>query len=566
MNLIDRRLGLLFACFVLLLCAALGRAAWLQAVQGSGYRADARSQQTEAVVVPGVRGAILDRNGQELAVSEDAASVFATPYQVEDPPAAAAQLAKVLHVDERKLLKQLADPDSGFTYLARKVDLPTAEEVSDLELAGVGMLPDSRRIYPEGELASQVIGTVGIDNQGLTGLEASEDEALHGTDGEREITRDALGAELERDTIDASAAGTDLKLAIDASIQATTERVIREIGETYEPEGATAIVMDPQTSQVLGMANWPSVDPYALDEAKTEDLQNMATSFTFEPGSTFKAFTVAGALEEGLVKPSTPFNLAPTITVADRTIEEAHARGPVTLTVADILAQSSNVGAVTIGLELNSERGDDAFDRWIRAFGFGEPTGIDFPGEEQGIVLPPDQYSGSSMGNLPIGQGLAVTPIQMASAYSAIANGGILREPQLVLEENGAPVPADPGERVISEKNAERLREMLEGVLEAGGTASAVQVPGYVLAGKTGTAQKVVDGTYSDTEYVGSFIGFAPAEDPRLLVSVVVDSPPYGVHYGGTVAAPAFGEIAKFALPHLGVAPDGSPAESPLVP
>jgi cell division protein FtsI (penicillin-binding protein 3) len=555
-NLIDRRLGLLFASFVTLLALVLIRAAWLQAVQGSEYRADAHSQQTESVVVPGVRGTIFDRHGKQLALSESAASVFATPYQVEDPPAAAAKLARVLGVDETKLLEQLSDPDSGFEYLARKVDLSTAQEVDDLKLAGIGLLPDSRRIYPDGELASQVIGTVGIDNQGLTGLEASEEEVLHGSDGEREITRDALGDELERDTIASAAVGSDVRLTIDAAIQATTERVLGEIGETYEPEGATAIVMDPRTSEVLAMANWPPVDPYALDETEPDDLRNMATGFTFEPGSTFKAFTVAGALEEGLVKPSTPFNLAPTITVADRTIEEAHPRGPATLTVADIIKQSSNVGAVTIGLELNRERGDDAFDRWIRAFGFGEPTGIDFPGEEQGIVLPPEEYSGSSMGNLPIGQGLAVTPIQMATAYAAIANGGVLRAPKLILDEDGEPTPTDPGERVISEKNSARLREMLEGVFEAGGTASAVQVPGYVLAGKTGTAQKVVDGTYSETEYVGSFVGFAPAEDPRLLVSVVVDNPPYGSHYGGTVAAPAFGEIAKFALPHLGVAAD----------
>lgn len=556
MSLIDRRLGLLFACFVLLLSLALIRAAWLQAVQGSGYSADAQSQQTETVIVPGERGAILDRNGNELARSEAAASVFATPYQVEDPPRAAAKLAKALDVDEKKVLERLASPESGFEYLARKVDLATAERIQELGLAGIGLIPDSRRIYPEGELASQVIGTVGIDNQGLTGLEASEDEVLHGTDGEREITRDALGDELERNTVDASATGSDLKLTLDASIQAVAEQVIRDIGETYEPEGATAIVMDPRTSQVLAMANWPSVDPYALDEASAEDLQNLATGFTFEPGSTFKAFTVAGALEEKLVKPQTTFNLPPTITVADRTIEEAHPRGPLTLSVSDILAQSSNVGAVTIGMELNRERGEDAFDYWVRRFGFGEPTGIDYPGEEQGIVLSPDEYSGSSMGNLPIGQGLAVTPIQMATAFSAIANGGVLREPQLLLKEDGVPVAADPGERVISEKNSARLREMLEGVLEAGGTASAVEVPGYVLAGKTGTAQKVVDGAYSETEYVGSFIGFAPAEDPRLLVSVVVDNPPYGSHYGGTVAAPAFGEIAKFALPHLGVAPD----------
>jgi cell division protein FtsI (penicillin-binding protein 3) len=554
MNLMDRRLGLLFASFILLLALVLVRAAWLQAVEGSEYRADARSQQTEMVTVPGVRGAILDRNGQKLAVSEDAASVFATPYQVEDPPATASKLARILKLDSDDVLERIT-ADSGFEYLARKVDLPTADAVGDLDLAGIGLLPDSRRIYPEGELASQVIGTVGIDNNGLTGLEASEEDVLHGTDGERQITRDALGDELERDTIDPSTAGSDLRLTIDASIQAVTEQVVRGIGETYEPDGATAIVMDPRSSQVLAMANWPSVDPYNLGDARPEDLQNMATSFTYEPGSTFKAFTVAGALEEKLVTPSTTFDLAPTITVADRTIEEAHERGPVTLSVADILAQSSNVGAVTIGLEVARERGEDVFDSWIRAFGFGEPTGIDFPGEEQGIIVPPDEYSGSTMGNLPIGQGLAVTPIQIANAYAAIANGGILRTPQLILDEDSEPVEVDPGERIISEKNASRLREMLEGVLEAGGTASAVEVPGYVLAGKTGTAQKVVDGTYSETEYVGSFVGFAPAEDPRLLVAVVVDNPPYGSHFGGVVAAPAFGEIAKFALPYMGVAP-----------
>ena len=552
MTQIDRRVGLLFACFIAVFAIAIARAAWLQGVEGAEYRADAQSQHAETVTVPGVRGAILDRNGHELAVSEDAASVFATPYQVEDPPKAAARLAGILDVDETTLLKQLSDPDSGFAYLARKVDLPTAERVQDLELAGIGLLPDSRRIYPQGELASQVVGTVGIDNQGLTGLEAAEDGVLRGQDGEREIVRDALGEELERNTLDASSTGADLKLTLDASIQARTEDVLEGIGRTYQPDGATAIVMEPQTSEILAMANWPAVDPTDLSEAAPGDLQNMATGFTYEPGSTFKAFTVAGALEEDLVEPTTMFDLPPTIQVADRVIEESHPRGYVTLSVADILAQSSNVGAVKVGLLLNEKRGADAFDTWVRRFGFGSPTGVAFPGEEQGIVVGPKDYSGSTMGNLPIGQGLSVTPIQMVAAYAAIANDGVLREPRLVLSEDGVPVAADAGERVISERNAAKLREMLKGVLEAGGTASAVKVPGYVLAGKTGTAQKVVDGTYSETEYVASFVGFAPADDPRLLVSIVVDNPK-GDYYGGTVAAPAFGEIAKFALPYLGV-------------
>ena len=552
MTQVDRRVGLLFACFIALFAAAIARAAWIQGVEGSEYRADAQSQHAETVTVPGVRGAILDRNGRELAVSEDAASVFATPYQVEDPPRAAAKLAGILDGDETEILKQLSDPEAGFAYLARKVDLPTAQRVQDLNLAGIGLLPDSRRIYPEGELASQVVGTVGIDNQGLTGLEAYEDDILRGQDGEREIVRDALGEELERNTLDVSTTGADLRLTLDASIQARTEDVLDGIGRTYQPDGATAIVMDPQTSEILAMANWPAVDPTDLSTATPEDLQNMATGFTFEPGSTFKAFTVAGALEEKLVEPTTMFDLPPTLQVADRVIEESHARGYVSLSVADILAQSSNVGAVMIGQLLNEKRGADAFDTWIRRFGFGAPTGVDFPGEEQGIVVDPKDYSGSTMGNLPIGQGLSVTPMQMVAAYAAIANGGILRAPRLVQSESGVPVSADPGERVISERNAAKLREMLKGVLEAGGTASAVKVPGYVLAGKTGTAQKVVDGAYSETEFVASFIGFAPADDPRLLVSIVVDNPK-GDYYGGTVAAPAFGEIAKFALPYLGV-------------
>ena len=555
MSLIERRVGLLFASFAILLCLVVVRAAWIQGVNGDSYRADAQSQQMETVVVPGSRGAILDRRGKELAVSEDAASVFATPYQVEDPPRAAAKLAKALDADERGILKALSDRDSGFTYLARKVDLPTAERVTALDLEGVGLLPDSRRIYPQGELASQVIGTTGIDNQGLTGLEAAQDEVLHGSDGEREVVRDALGDELERNTVDAATSGADLKLSIDASLQARTEDILQGIGETYEPAGATAIVMDPQSSEVLAMANWPSVDPERLEAAKARDLQNLATGFTFEPGSTFKAFTVAGALEAELVTPRTVFDLPPTIQVADRVIEESHERGTVSLTVSDILAQSSNVGAVKVGLELGAKR----FDRWVRRFGFGSPTGVSYPGEEEGIVIDPSEYSGSTMGNLPIGQGLSVTPMQMASAYAAIANGGVLRTPRLVLEQDGVPVAADAGERVIKPQNAEKLREMLEGVLSPGGTASEVSVPGYTLAGKTGTAQKVVDGTYSETQFVASFVGFAPAEDPELLVSVVVDDPKSD-YYGGTVAAPAFGEIAKFALPYMGIAPDSSTA------
>jgi len=553
MTLIDRRIGLLFALFVLALVAIVARAAWVQAVRGGDLRAEAQSQQSETVEVPAARGAILDRKGAELAVSEDAVTVYATPYQVENPARAAERLAEALGVEEQDVLEALGDPESGFAYIARKVDLETARKVRKLDLAGIGTLPDSRRIYPQGELASQLIGSVGTDNQGLTGLEQAHEDVLRGTPGEREVVRDARGDELERSTLVTSEPGSELTLTIDAHLQAKTEGVLAGLAETYDPAGATAIVMDPRSSEILAMANHPTSDPSDPGSATPAELANRATGHTYEPGSTFKAFTVAAALEEGIVAPETTFDLPPTIRVADRTIEESHERGQVTLSVSEILAQSSNVGAVTVGLETGAER----FDEWVRRFGFGEPTGIDFPGEEQGIVPKPEDYSGSTMGNLPIGQGLSVTPIQMAAAYSAIANGGVLRPPRLVLEADGEPMEKPRGHRVLSRENAARVRKMLEGVLAPGGTASEVEVPGYTLAGKTGTAEKVIDGEYSDSRFIASFVGFAPAENPELLVAIMVDEPK-GDYYGGTVAAPAFGEIAEFALPYLGIEGDGN--------
>ena len=560
MSLIDRRLGLLFAAFVVFLALILVRSAWVQGVHGGALSAEAQSQQVENVVVPGSRGTIRDRNGRDLAVSEAAATVYATPYQVKDPEETAHKLAKVLGENDKDVLAAVADRESGFEYIDRKVSLADAQQISDMDLPGIGLLPDSRRIYPQGQIAAQVIGTVGIDNQGLTGLEAGDDELLHGTDGEREVTRDALGDELERNVVTETGTGGDLKLTIDSNLQAETERVLAGIGQTYQPKGATAIVMDPRNAQILAMANYPSFDPADPASATPEELANMATGFTYEPGSTFKAFTVAGALQDGVVTPSTAFDVPPMLQVADRKIEDAEAHGYLTMTVADILAQSSNIGAVKIGLALNDKFGDSQyggrFDSWIHKFGFSQPTGVAFPGEEQGILPDPVNYSGSTMGNLPIGQGLSVTPLQMAAAYAAIAGDGVLRTPQLVLSEGGERVDPGAGKQVIDPGVAAELRKMLEGVLAEGGTAEEVQVPGYTLAGKTGTAQKVVGNTYSDTKYVASFVGFAPAEDPQLLVAVVVDEPTGTDYYGGTVAAPAFGEIAQYALPYLGIPPN----------
>ncbi len=547
MRTIERRIGLLFAGFLLCFLVISARAFWLQGVQGAKLASEAAYQQTDVVTVPGLRGSLLDRFGNPLAVSEDAKTIYATPYQVKRPGQTAEKLASILDLDEKDVLESLTE-DSGFAYVARKVDLPSAARVARLELPGIGELPDSRRTYPQGTLAAQTIGAVGDENQGLTGLEAGEEEALHGSDGERRVINDALGEPIRLETVSEASDGEDLKLTLDPAIQERTEEVLGAVGETYSPQGATAIVMDPRNSKLLAMANWPPVDPGDLESADPEDLLNRATGFTYEPGSTFKAFTVAAALEEKEVTPESYFTLPPTLQVADRVIEESHARGTATMSVAEILAHSSNVGAVTIGLGLGSEK----FSRWINRLGFGRPTGVPYPAEEQGIVPELDEYSGSTMGNLPLGQGLAVTPMQMMAGYAAIANGGLLRQPRLIDRVGDEAMEVPDGRRVIRPGVAAEVRTMLEGVLAPGGTASEVSVPGYTLAGKTGTSQVAENGTYSETKYVASFIGFAPAQDPRLLVAVIVDQP-QGDYYGGSVAAPAFGEIASFALPYLGV-------------
>jgi cell division protein FtsI (penicillin-binding protein 3) len=547
MRLIERRIGLLFGGFLLCFLVIVGRAFWLQGVQGSQLASQAVFQQTEVVTVPGLRGDLLDRSGNKLAASEDAATIYATPYQVENPPRAAAKLAPILDQPKGEVLEALT-ADSGFSYVAQKVDLGTAAKIEALDLEGIGELPDSRRTYPQGEMAGQVVGAVGSENQGLMGLEEGEEDVLAGSDGERRIINDALGEPIRLETVEEADDGEDIELTLDPVIQRETERALNGVGETYSPKGATAIVVDPRSSQILAMANWPPVDPADLSEVSNEDLLNKATGFTYEPGSTFKAFTVSAALEEKLVTPASEFVLPPVLQVADRTIEDAEPRGTETMSVATILAHSSNVGAATIGGMVGAEK----FDKWIRRFGFGRPTGIQYPAEEQGLLLDLDEYSGSTLGNESMGQGLAVTPIQMVAGYTAIANGGMLKPPQLVKRIGEEKVQEPKGKRVIRPQVAAQVREMLEGVLAPGGTASEVSVPGYTLAGKTGTAQVAENGGYSETKYVASFIGFAPAQNPQLLAAVIVDEP-QGEIYGGSVAAPAFGQIAEFALPYLGV-------------
>ena len=430
-------------------------------------------------------------------------------------------------------------------------------QVTALKLEGITGTPTMRRVYPRRTLASQLLGFVGSEGKGSSGLEYSQDSLLQGKEGERKVVSDAIGQPISITSIHAEQPGANLTLTLDANIQQRAEDVLDAVGKVFDPKDATAIVMNPSTGALLAVANWPQVnlnDPGAYSKTALEAAaQDRAVSFNYEPGSTFKVVAVSGALESGLITPSTPFAIPDQIQVANRTIHDAEEHPEETLTTAEILAQSSNVGAIKIGALDGPER----FNEWVRKYGFGARTGVELPGEETGVALPLSEYSGSSMGNLPIGQGELVTPMQMVTAYSAIANGGILRRPHVIGTVNGRSQPEPAGRRVISQTTAAELRTMLEGVLAPGGTASEVSIPGYELAGKTGTASKVdpATGEYSETAYVASFIGFAPAKDPKLLCAVVVDEPQNGSIYGGTVAAPAFGQIMSFALPYLRIPP-----------
>jgi len=550
---VPRRIGLLFAVFLVLLAIAGLRATWLGTVQGSTLRKAAVTQQAIEVDVPARRGAIVDRRGVELAVTEPADDVSATPYQVKDPARVARRISGFLDKPEDEVLKTLLRRDTGFVYLARRLPATKSREIRKLDIPGIAFTPANRRVYPRDFLASQLLGTVGIDGKGLRGLEYAQDDVLRGSDGRRRIVRDALGEPISVRDPKPARAGARMTLALDAAIQDKAEEALQRVGAKFRPKGATALVMDPRNGELLAVANWPRVDANDLGESPDYARQNRAVGFNYEPGSTFKAITVAGALEAREVTPESAFDLPPQIQVADRTIGESHPRGYVNLTTSEILAQSSNVGAIKIGLKL----GDRRFDAWTRRFGFGRKSGVDLPGEEAGQVLALKSYSGSSMGNLPIGQGVSVTPMQMATAYAAIANGGVLRPPRIVRQVNGDPTPMPEGNRVISPQTAKALREMLKGVLAAGGTASEATIPGYELAGKTGTANKVDEttGLYSESRYIASFVGFAPAEKPRLLVTVMVDEPK-GAIYGGEVAAPAFQEITSFALNYLRIPPE----------
>ena len=547
----NRRIVLLAGVFVALLAVALGRAVWLQAVKGPELAAMALRQHRETVVVPAARGTIFDRNGEPLAIGEQVTTVYANPRQVDRPRDLTLAAGKALGVEPGIVYPQLVDRSRGFVYVARKTDSLKAAELEKLGFAGLGFYPEELRTYPQGPVAAQVLGFAGLDNKGLEGLERSLEKVLAGRPGSQTIVKDPFGRALDVVSTKPETPGKNVRLTIDHEIQANAEAVLQETVRRWGARAASAIVMDPYTGSVLAMAVAPRFNANRFPTTRPDRRRNRAVTDMYEPGSTFKLVTVAAALQERIVSPTTSFRLAPTIKVADRVIREAHSRGTERMTVRRIVEDSSNIGTVTIAQRL----GEGRLASWIDRFGFGRPTGIDFPGESPGVALPLDQWSGSTIGTVPIGQGIAVTPLQMARAYGAMANGGVLVRPHLIERIDGQPIALTKGRRVVSRAVSQQMLSMLRGVvLEGTGTEAAI--PGYTVAGKTGTAAKIdPNGRYSTSRYVASFVGLVPATKPRLVIMVMVDEP-RGNIYGGVVAAPAFKEIARFNLQHLEVPPD----------
>jgi len=548
---VDGRIRLLRLVFIVFLILVGGKAVAL-ASSSENLTKIALQQQTATIALPAHRGAILDRSGQELAVGKPAQTVYATPYLLDHPAAAAHDLCAALQInrkrERRAVTKALAQPKSGFAYVARKVDPELAKAALALDLPGVGSYAEEERTYPMKGSAAQVLGFAGMDNNGLAGIELLHDKELSGVAGSEVIVRDPAGRVLKTTRLTQPVPGADVRLTLDEDIQYVAEDVLAHTVRASYAKSATAIVMDPRSGEILAMANVPQVVGNDFGRTPAND-RNRAVTDLYEPGSIFKLVTISGALADGLVTPTTRFTLPPSITLIDRTINDSHPRGTVNYSVREILQWSSNIGAVMIGMKMHKA----SLLRWMHAFGFAKPTGIEFPGEAQGIVPPARQWSGTTILNVPMGQGIAVTAMQMASAFSTVADNGWAVTPRIVAQV-GTKVSGVSGKhRVIPARVARQVRSMLQTAVEAG-TGTKAQIPGYDVAGKTGTAEiPLTDGSgYAKGTYVGSFIGMVPADHPRLVVLVAVNGTPMS---GGDCAAPAVQKIMRFALQHLEIAP-----------
>jgi cell division protein FtsI/penicillin-binding protein 2 len=545
----NRRIRLLVVTFGLVFAVALGRAAWIQVVHHDRFARMATTQHHETIEIPAGRGTIYDRTGEPLAIGEQATTVYADPRTVTDAQKAAVVAGKALGMDPVKLYPALKDRSKGFVYIARKADPGRAAALQKRSVPGLGFYPEELRAYPQRGVAAHVLGFAGTDNHGLDGLERSLDKTLSGTSGFETVVKDPFGRYIDVVNSRAERPGRNVTLTIDHQIQASAEAVLARTVRQFGAKGAAAIVLDPRSGAVLAMANYPTFDANRFSTAPPEARRNRAVTDMYEPGSTFKIVTIAAALEDNIVTPTSSFVLPPTIRVADRVIHEAHSRGTERMTVKEILVNSSNIGTITVAQML----GADELSSWVDRFGFGKPTGIDYPGEGPGSVLPLQDWSGSTIGTVPIGQGIAVTPLQMIAAYAAIGNRGILRVPRLVERIDDHAVKREAGRRIVSRHTADRMMAMFRDVVVEG-TGTEAAIPGYTVAGKTGTAQKAENGRYV-SKYVASFVGLVPAEKPQLAILVMVDEPRGNV-YGGVVAAPAFRDISRFALQYLEVPPD----------
>ncbi len=548
------RIALCGAMFVGLFVAVGKRAYTLQVGDADRLRAMAEEQYLREIELPPRRGRILDRNGADLASTADVDSIYCNPRQLPDPEDAARRLSLVLGLDRADLEKKLSQR-RFFAWVKRKVTPEEATAVRAMKLPGVATTREPRRFYPNRTLAATVMGRAGSDGRGLDGVELAFDKALRGTTSSVQGIRDALGREIAVDgMVDApSTAGSDVVLTLDRYLTFITERALAAGAAEHHAKGAISIMMDPHTGEVLAMASVPTFNPN--DSTGEAEARNRAITDTYEPGSTMKTFTIAAALDAGAVRPDSTFDcMMGRMMVGKYSIHDTHPHG--VLTVAEVLKFSSNIGATKIARRL----GRDAFAEALARFGFGRPTGIGLPGERSGVVRPVDKWGDIGFANISFGQGIAVTPLQMIAGVSAIAGGGIYRQPRIVariVAPDGTveTPPFAPDRRVISAAAARSMLTIMRGVTEPGGTARAAAIPGYTVAGKTGTAQKVANGHYDSSKWVASFVGAVPAEEPRVAIIVVLDEPQGQLHQGGQVAAPIFKEIAEQTLRYLHVPP-----------
>lgn len=533
--------------------AIVVRLVQVQALEGEAYIAYGASQRFQTIALPAERGSIFDRNGHDLAVSLPQRTVWANPLLIERPDEVAAALVGPLGLDAEGTvaLTEKLGRDAGFVYVARRVDDTVAEQIEELRLPGISFLDEPKRFTPSGDLARSLLGQVGVDNEGLAGLEMQFDDLLTGDDGQLVIEKDPEGRTIpagERQ-LQPAERGDDLVLTIDRSMQYETERALAAQITAKGAKGGIAIVTRPGTGEILALANL-TVDPDTGVVRATGN--NMAATAVYEPGSVNKVITVAAALEEGLVSPESLVTVPDSLQVSDHLFTDHDPHPTEDYSVTRILTESSNVGTIKLAQMLGKER----VDSYLRRFGFGTKSALDFPNEAAGILLDPERYSGTSMGSIPIGQGIAVTALQMLEAYNVLANDGMYVPPRLVLETVDAtgarhPFDGEAPHRVVSEQTARQMREMLANVVSEG-TGTRGGITGYQVAGKTGTARKPQPGGgYHDESgnyrYVANFVGFVPAERPELSIIVVIDEPAADI-FGGTTAAPVFADLAQYAL------------------